>query len=128
MKIIIPEDFYQTVKNRHILLDTNIFVDASINPRRFSEFFNSLKDNDTTVVTLDVVRIEFLQGASDQLKYKAKQTLIDKIVDAVIPFDNRTFEHCYTLIQEYKEKGKSLSATDYLLGATTMRYANHLFL
>lgn len=128
MKIITPPDFFQIFKDKHILLDTSVFIDAFLNPKSFGEFFNELKSNNTTLVTLDVVKIEFLKGAPNIEKYNQKRDFFDQIVETCLPTTNDTYIFVYKLVQMYKENGKSLSITDLFLGATIMQYKASLVL
>lgn len=128
MKIIIPPDFLQILEEKHLLLDTNVFIDAFLNPVEFAEFFNKLHDADVVLVSLDVVKAEFLKGAANQAKYEEKEKFFSEIVDALLPINNYIFESLYEIIKEYKETGKSLSITDLLLCAELEFYGKNLFL
>ena len=128
MKIITPSDFFRTFKDFHILLDTSVFIDAFLNPVNFGEFFNNLRAQGTILVSLDVVKIEFLKGAPAVEKYNQKKEFFDQIVETCLPTTNETFVNLYKLVQMYKEDGKSLSVTDLFLGATLMQYKGSLFL
>ena len=128
MKIITPQDFFQTFKDKHILLDTSAFIDAFLNPVQFGDFFNKLKDHKTTLVSLDAVKIEFLKGAPNIEKYNQKEKFFDQIIEICLPTTNETYDNLYKLIQAYKEDGKSLSVTDLFLGATIMQYKESLLL
>lgn len=128
MKIITPPDFFQVFKDKHILLDTSVFIDAFLNPAQFGEFFNNLKTQGSTLVSLDVVKTEFLKGAPTVEKYSQKEDFFDQIIETCLPTTNETFSNLYKLIQMYKEDGKSLSVTDLFLGATLMQYKGSLSL
>lgn len=128
MKIITPPDFFQIFKDTHILLDTSVFIDAFLNPVQFGEFFNNLKTQGSTLVSLDVVKTEFLKGAPTVEKYNQKEDFFDQIIETCLPTINEMFINLYKLIQMYKEDGKSLSVTDLFLGATLMQYKGSLFL
>lgn len=128
MKIIIPPDFFQILKDRHILLDTSVFIDSFLNPTNFGELFNKLKAQGTTLVTLDVVKAEFLKGTPNTEKYRQKEEFLNQIVDALMPTTVDTYDNLFDFIKIYKEDGKSLSITDLLLGAVLMQYRNTLLL
>lgn len=128
MKIITPQDFFQAFKDKHILLDTSVFIDSFLHPAEFGEFFNSFKAQGATLVSLDAVKIEFLKGAPNKEKYKQKEDFFDQIVDTCLPIIPDTLLNLYELVQKYKEEGKSLSITDLFLGAILMQYKNSLFL
>jgi len=128
MKIITPQDFFQLLKDTHVLLDTSVFIDAFLNSVEFGKFFNDLKTHGATLVSLGAVKTEFLKGAPNVEKYNQKKDFFDQIVDACLPTTNDTFTNVYKLTQMYKADGKSLSITDLLLGATLMQYKKNLFL
>lgn len=128
MKIITPADFFQTFKDSHLLLDTSIFIDAFLHAEEFGQFFNSLKNQGTTLTSLDVVKIEFLKGAPDKEKYDQKNEFFDQIVDTCIPITSETIANLYKIVIEYKEDGKSLSIVDLFLGATLKQYQKSLYL
>ncbi len=128
MRIITPQDFFPILKNKYLLLDTSVFIDAFLNDKEFSELFNNLKDNNTILVTIDAVKIEFLQGAQDEARYEKKEEFFEQIVPTCLPTKDTVFDNVYELIRAYKEDGKSLSVTDLLLGAILMQYKRNLFL
>jgi len=77
MKIVTPPDFFQTFKDKHILLDTYVFIDAFLNPSEFGKLFIELRSNGTTLISLDLVKAEFLKGAiNSDNTIKRKSTLI----------------------------------------------------
>jgi predicted nucleic acid-binding protein len=128
MEIIIPPTLISSLKHKHLLIDTNIFRDASSKPTVFRNFFNKLKAEDVTLATLDVVKYEFLKGSADNTKYKAKETHLNDITDITIPTVQKTFELVYDLIKEYKIDGTALNITDLFLGATLMQYGKNIYL
>jgi predicted nucleic acid-binding protein len=105
-----------------------VFIDTSLNSTEFGKFINQLRENRITLVTIDAVRFEFLKGAPNLQKYKEKEELIERIVDAYLPIQKDILDNADKLLQLYKEDGKSLSITDLLLGATLMHYKTNLFL
>ncbi|MBI5619593.1 type II toxin-antitoxin system VapC family toxin [Candidatus Gottesmanbacteria bacterium] len=116
------------LKNKHLLLDTNVFRDAVVKPAVYSRFFNELKNADVTLATIDFVRYELLKGSADDTKYKEKEKFINDIVDITIPVVAKTMELVYTLIQRYGIHGTAINITDLLLGATLMQYQNNICL
>ena len=128
MKIITPQDFFKSFKDKHILFDTSVFIDSFLHPAEFGEFFNSLKAQGATLVSSDSVKIEFLKGAPNAEKYKQKEDFFNQIIETCLPVTNDTLLKLYELIQKYREEGKSLSVTDLFLGATLMQYKGSLFL
>lgn len=128
MRIVLPEDFFLTLKNHHLLLDTSVFIDTSLNTSEFEQFFNLLRQNGITIVTIDAVVAEFLKGAPDKQKLNAKLALVDEIAETHLPVTKDIFDNIYMLIDLYKEEGKGVSTTDLLLGGMLVQYQPNLFL
>ena len=128
MEIIYPQSLISFLKHKHLLLDTNVFVDASIKSSIFTSFFNTLKKSDVTLTTLDVVKYEVLKGSTNQQKYREKELFIDNIIDAVIPLTKEIDKLTYELILQYAKDGAGVSIADLLLGAVLMQYGTNICL
>lgn len=128
IKIIPQLNLISVLKNKHLLLDTNVFIDTLLNPHPFLDFLNDLKKQQVTLSTIDMVKMEFLKGAPDEQKYDEKMKLIESIIDNTIPVTPDIHENVYTLIKKYKIDGKSSSIADLYLGAYLMKYRKNLFL
>lgn len=128
MGLIIPLGLTSSLNNRHLLLDTNIFIDASKHPEDFADFFNILKKSNITVATIDCVRIEFLRGASNEDKYKEKESYFDNITKIILPTTPDIVENSYKLVKKYKEQGGTVAFADFYLGANLMKYGSNLYL
>lgn len=123
MNIIQSSDFLSVTKDHHILLDTSIFFDAIDAPGKFATLFNELKENGCTLVTLKVVLTEFMKGGADKTKLEGKRLYVEEIIDVFFPLTNDIIENTSKLVEIYKEDGKTVSITDFLLGATIMKYS-----
>lgn len=128
MEIIYPTTLIPFLKNKHLLLDTNVFRDAASKPTVFDNFFNKLKENDVTLTTIDVVKYELLKGSATANKYKEKEKLIKDIIDIELPIMPQTYKLIYELIQSYGIDGAALNNTDLFLGAMLMQYKKDLCL
>lgn len=130
MKIELPAGFLSSIKDKHILLDTNIFIDAFSYPTEFANFFDKLKGDgcNATLVTLDVVLLEFLKGSEVESKLIAKKEFINNIVEAYLPITPEHASLAQDLLKSYKIEGKDLSITDLLLGSTLYKYQNNICL
>lgn len=128
MKIVLPEDFFRIVNNCHLLLDTSVFIDSSISPVEFGNFFNQLQSQGVALVTIEPVVIEFLKGSPNKEKFNAKQSAINEITGTCIPLTSDIFDNLRRLVELYKEEGKAVSLTDLLLGSTLLRYEKGLYL
>lgn len=128
MGLVIPQDLFSTLRYKHLLLDTNIFIDALLHPSDFTDFFNKLKNAEITLATIDLVKIEFLRGAADDATYNQKEEVLKKITDIILPTDSSIIQHSYSLIKKYKAAGKTLAMADLYLGASLFKYPSTLFL
>lgn len=129
MEITYPPTLIPSLKNRHLLLDTNVFRDVANKPTVFVDFFNKLKNEDITLATLDVVKYEILKGSKDEQKYAEKENQINAIVeDVVLPNPTNSGDLIYELIKQYGIDGTSLSIVDLYLGSTLMKYKQNIFL
>lgn len=128
MEIIYPPILIPSLKNKHLLLDTNVFRDVANKPTVFVEFFNKLKKEEITLVTLDVVKYEILKGSKDSEKYVEKVKQINDIVDIILPLPRTVDTLTYELIKQYGIDGTSLSITDLFLGTMLMQYKQNIFL
>ncbi len=128
MEIKYPSTIIPFLKNKHLLLDTNIFRDAANKPTQFISFFNDLKKADVTLATIEPVKYELLKGSADINKYKEKEKLIEDIIDVTIPFTTASFELVYELINIYGIDGTALSITDLMLGVILMQYKDNICL
>lgn len=129
MNIYYPENLFKLLKDKWLLLDTNVFID-SFNfdkPKEYISFFNDLKENNTELSTIDGVCFEFLKGSKNQAVYTKKQEHIEDIIDSKLPFrDNR--ESIEILIKLYGVDGGSMQMVDLHLGAQLLQYKEKIFL
>ncbi len=128
MKITYAPDLLTFLKNKHLLLDTNVFRDSASGPKVFADFFNTLKRSDVTLTTIDTVKYELLKGSADNKKYKEKEKLIADIIDTIVPISPKTLETVYSLISMYGIDGAGVSVIDLTLGAILMQYKNNICL
>jgi predicted nucleic acid-binding protein len=99
MDIIYPPELIPFLKNKHLLLDTNVFRDSSSKPAVFASFFNQLKQSEVTLTTIDIVRYELLKGSANNTKYNEKEVLINNIIDVIVPIVPKTYECIYEVIK-----------------------------
>lgn len=127
MKIVLPEDFLSITKSKFLLLDTGVFIDAFSHPSEFAIFFNQLKENNTTLVTIDTVLFEFLKGSPNEAKFNEKKKYLENIVETFLPI--RDYQpQVEELIKDYKIESKDLSINDLYLGATLIKYKENIYL
>ncbi len=130
IEIQLPQDFFTNLAGKHLLLDTNVFIDASNHPKEFFYFFKQCRKYKVTLVTCQPVVIEFTSGSESSKICQEKEKLISQIVsDYKLPLKPSIFEKTIPyLIERYKGFGKRVSLTDYILGALLMQYGENIFL
>lgn len=130
MKIYYPENLFDILENKHLLLDTNVFIDSFAIDRtaEFVQFFNKLKANNTTLITIEGVCFEFLKGSKNDTVYNKKNAHIDDIIDAKLPSFRENSSIITDLIKLYSSDGGNVEIIDYLLGANLIKYKKNLFL
>lgn len=128
MKIFIPRDFLLAIKGKHLLLDTNFFIDASNHKKQFERLVKAFLENDATLVSIEPVQTEFLKGSPSENKYKIKVEYFEEIISNFIPITKDIFDNVRELTKMYKEEGKGVSIVDLLLGATLIKYQKNLCL
>ena len=130
MKAYYPEDFFKILAGKHLLLDTNVFID-SFNfdrPSDYIEFFNRLKDNDTTLLTIDGVVLEFLRGSKNEEVFSRKSEHISDIIDTTLPPSKDDRKRVEELVKLLGSDGGNIEIVDYYLAANLLRYRKNLFL
>lgn len=128
MKIIYSPELITSLKNRHLVLDATVFRDVYIKPAAYDDFFNKLKESNIILTTNDFVKYELLKGSIDIPKYKAREKVINDIIDISLPILPQTFQLVYDLIKEYGIDGTALSISDLFLGAALMQYGENIYL
>lgn len=128
MDIEIPQNLISTLRGKFLLLDTNVFIDASIHWEVFQKFFNELKSVNITLVTIDLVKAEFLRGAEDTTSYATKELLLEGVVNTILSTEGKTLTNIFEIVKRYKADGKTVEIPDLVLGANLLRYGSNLFL
>jgi hypothetical protein len=128
MDILYPPDLITTLKNKHLLFDTNFLRDAMSKPTPYKTFTNELRKYDVTLAVIDFVKYELLKGSSNVQKYEQREEFINSIADVTIPIIPDTYKTIYNLIQLYGINGAAVSITDLFMGALLMQYKKNIFL
>lgn len=128
-EILLPQDFFTRLRNKHLLLDSSFFGDYSAYPEMFHGFVNECKANDITFVTIMPVVAEFTRGSDTQAIFTAKTSLINEIIDYLLPVHPNVFGvEVPWLVEKYGQSGKKMSTTDFALAATTKIHKTDLVL
>lgn len=125
-KIIFPQDFFQRLNKKHLLLDTSFFGDYSSHPNVFVDFVEKCKEQEITFVTNVPVVTEFLRGSDKPDIFNQKSALIKKIIgDYLLPVTPSILnEEVPWLVENYGQIGKSISITDFILAAQTKAHSD----
>ena len=129
MKIIYSPKFFTDLRNQHLLLDCSFFIDSSSHKVEFEEFISLCRENNITLVTIELVKAEFLKGAESTSKYDIKRDFLDDVVDSMLPVPPLVLsKQLPELVKRYGEMGKGTSIVDFMLCATLHYYQTGLFL
>lgn len=129
MKIIYSPKFFTELKHQYLLLDCSFFIDSTIHIDEFEMFISRCRENDITLVTLELVKAEFLKGAENSSKYDIKREFLDRSVNSILPVPPLVYtKHLPDLVKKYGEMGKGTSIVDFMLCATLHYYQTSLFL
>jgi|GEM_PF-6606894 len=121
------------LERSHILFDTNFLIDAirSINREEshspYIAFTKSLKEKEITRTTIQPVTLEFFKGTDLLIERRKKKETLDELIDVILPLDTQVFELSDELVQLYRTSGKNIDVTDFLIGATLMKYRTSNF-
>ncbi len=131
-KIVITEKALDTLKDKWLLLDTNILIDAFKSTHDFEDFFTSLKKN-CHVVTTTAVAIELLRGAKNLKEMRKLKDYVEEVCEGVLPYNDIRDQSTQSLIEPelilaYGKNGKDVSYTDYLLAKILKKYNKSAFL
>lgn len=129
-ELLLPQDFFQRLHNKHLLLDTSFFGDYSAYPETFHGFVQSCRDSEITLVTVAPVITEFTKGSDTPQIYADKSELVKEVVqDYILNIHPKVFlKEIPLLTKEYGQRGKAVSMTDFILAAMTKIYKNDLCL
>jgi hypothetical protein len=109
-----------------VLVDTCFLLDANSKPKVYGDFIGELRGNGVTVVSLELVRVEFVRTKKTE-DFKKKLAYFNGLVESILPVDVELERLILDLIVEYGEDLDGVSVIDLYLAAALKRYKN-LFL
>lgn len=116
------------LEHAHLLVDTCFLIDASRSMEQdrenspYVELLRLFDEQGNTLVTIFPVSLEYLKGSDVLHERRIKKGYYDSLIKTTLPVDATIVQHADSLTQLYRSSGKNLSPTDFLLGATLMRY------
>jgi hypothetical protein len=78
MKIFTPQGFLLAIKGKHLLLDTNFFIDASNHKSSFKSLVKTFLENDATLVSIESIRAEFFKVSPSEV------SIVDLLLGATL--------------------------------------------
>ncbi|HLC49368.1 MAG TPA: hypothetical protein VJI96_03225 [Candidatus Andersenbacteria bacterium] len=132
-EILLTNQTLSNLQNKWLLLDTDVFIDASNFAEEFNYFFTKLKDANCTLTTISSVVVEFLRGAKSITDMSNKRAYIESIASILPTGEMASDKGAMDLIEPqflvaYGKSGKSVSYTDYLLAKTIKNYGDRMYL
>lgn len=130
MPIPTLQQFTENLEHTDILIDTCFLIDSLVSIKEdpysspYAELIKLLRSQGNAFYTILPVEIEFLSGV-DLLEYREQRNefLVD-LIEARLPIDKILLEKINEITMLYRKDGKSLSPTDFMLGAALMHYPN----
>ena len=87
-------------KDVWIVLDTNFLIDFYSKQDQYAPIFEKLRKRNNTIVTIDLVRTEFIRSKSKEV-VEAKVDFLGKMVETILPLDNETLRLVQPTIEIY---------------------------
>jgi rRNA-processing protein FCF1 len=125
----------EIIKNKHILLDTNILINSAKYQTEFEVFFDELKQNNISPTIDNAIKLEFLRSANTQRNLSIKINYLnlllgndEKRLDLPITedtlIDARRISNLYYFLNLKKQK---ISFVDSIISAQLKKYSSNLF-
>ncbi len=125
----------KSFKNKHILLDTNILINAAKYKEYFKSFFEELADNEVQSVIDYGIKFEFLRSSNTQERREDKKRYLDLILGKdrmELLVNSEIIDSAIELANIYSRKikgaDKQFSFTDCVIAAQMKRYQKSLYL
>lgn len=83
MKFLSTEDFYNTVRKSHIIIDSSIWIPAFKNEEEFQEIFLSLTLAECEPLTLPPIEFEVLRRIKKHDDYETVVSFIQKYTSEI---------------------------------------------
>lgn len=125
----------EELRNKTVLLDTNIIIEFARNPLCFKGFFDELVDKEVIPAVDDSVKCEFLRKSNTLAKLNEKKEFLNSLLGTderrtELPVSNEIFLEATGLSNLFNflnDKNNSAMA-DCLLAAQLKKYKGNLYL
>ncbi|MEI7579055.1 MAG: hypothetical protein WCJ58_03365 [bacterium] len=95
------------LKEKFILLDTNILISSSKHLKEFTDLFSFFSTNDCAVGTMDLLRFEYLRDAVTQENKTERELYLNRFSDFEINFASKYIKDCTQIGQIYSRYNKT---------------------
>lgn len=109
-------------RNIWVVLDTNFLIDFYSKQDRFANYFEILRKRNNTIVTIDLVKTEFIRAKSKDV-VEAKVNFFNKIIEDLLPLDNETLKLVQPTIEKYGNDMDGMEIVDIYLACVIQRYS-----
>lgn len=114
-------DYLSLPSNAVILIDTNFLIDSFSDQISYLDFFKKIKEQNRTIVSIDLVKCEFIRSQNKQI-VENKVDYFNQFVETILPFDQKISQILQSIIEEYAEDGIGVSVVDFYLACFIKRY------
>lgn len=126
-----PDELKRLLSRKHILLDTNVIIDAYQSPIAFQELFQHFEQAPCALTISWQVRFELFRKAYDQNYRDRLQEFIDSLGIFILPsgMEKDFYPDALAIANVYAKKSiKAPSFVDCMIAAHIKRHASDLFL
>ncbi len=119
----------EQLKDKFILLDTNVLIHSSKNTEEYSSFYSALHSHNVKAVLEECVRFEFLRSVSDKKERKEYELLLSLLTGSasdpwVLPVSSETFATAKDIANLYTRDNKpKIEFGDCMIAAQMHKYA-----
>ncbi len=121
------------LKNKYLILDTNIIINGVEHKDRLFPFFDELREHNIAPVISDVILYEFLCGSKEPDHLKKKINFIELLLGGKnhknrisLPIDHKIFETARKIQNVYGSRGvssKQIGIVDSIIAAQMQRFS-----
>lgn len=119
----------EQIRNKHLILDTNLLVNIVKNTDIFLSFTEKIEQLNVKSVIDQTIKFEFLRGCSTKSDIQKKEKWLDYLLGSnrmELPVDKNIFERARLISNIYCRKNpkyaKQISFGDCLIAAQMMKY------
>lgn len=119
------------IKNKYIILDTNILIKALENFSAFESLFIFLKNVDCAIVDFPLIRFEFTRNIFLPGHRESRERFLDILSPSPLPFKEKLIEDSLEIARIYAHQGVQkgqISLVDCCIAAYLKQYKENLFL